>query len=144
MNAFSSPAPHVSTTSSQPTRVLLVDDSDAMLARASAVLSRNCAIVGTVKDGSAAIDAAKALLPDVIVLDISMPGMTGLEVAASLRESGLTAAVVFLTVHDDEEFVAAARQAGGIGYVVKLRLAYDLNLAVQEARAGRSFVSTLH
>jgi DNA-binding NarL/FixJ family response regulator len=84
------------------------------------------------------------LLPDVIVLDISMPGMTGLEVAASLREEGLTAAVVFLTVHDDEEFVIAARQAGGTGYVVKLRLASDLKLAVQEARAGRSFVSTLH
>ena len=136
---------HVSTTtSSQPARVLLVDDSDAMLARASAVLSRNCVIVGAVKDGTAAIDAAKALRPDVIVLDISMPGMTGLEVAANLRDAGLTAAVVFLTVHDDEEFVVAARQAGGTGYVVKLRLVSDLNVAVQEARAGRSFVSTLH
>lgn len=134
----------MNTTSSQPARVLLVDDSDAMLARASAVLSPNCVIVGAVKDGTAAIDAAKTLHPDVIVLDISMPGMTGLEVAANLREEGLTAAVVFLTVHDDEEVVLAARQAGGTGYVVKLRLASDLNVAVQEARAGRSFVSTLH
>jgi DNA-binding NarL/FixJ family response regulator len=131
-------------TSSQPARVLLVDDSEAMLARATAVLSANCLIVGAVKDGTAAIDAAKALQPDVIVLDISMPGMTGLEVAANLREAGLTTAVVFLTVHDDEEIVLAARQAGGTGYVVKLRLASDLNLAVQEALAGRSFVSTLH
>jgi DNA-binding NarL/FixJ family response regulator len=145
MNAYPGPDLHVSTTtSSQPARVLLVDDSDAMLARASAVLSRNCVIVGAVKDGTAAIDAAKALRPDVIVLDISMPGMTGLEVAANLRDAGLTAAVVFLTVHDDEEFVVAARQAGGTGYVVKLRLVSDLNVAVQEARAGRSFVSTLH
>jgi DNA-binding NarL/FixJ family response regulator len=145
MNAYSGPDLHVSTTtSSQPARVLLVDDSDAMLARASAVLSRNCVIVGAVKDGTAAIDAAKALRPDVIVLDISMPGMTGLEVAANLRDAGLTAAVVFLTVHDDEEFVVAARQAGATGYVVKLRLVSDLNVAVQEARAGRSFVSTLH
>jgi len=145
MNALLRPDLHVSTTtSSQPARVLLVDDSDAMLARASAVLSRNCVIVGAVKDGTAAIDAAKALRPDVIVLDISMPGMTGLEVAANLRDAGLTAAVVFLTVHDDEEFVVAARQAGGTGYVVKLRLVSDLNVAVQEARAGRSFVSTLH
>jgi len=145
MNAYLGPDLHVSTTtSSQPARVLLVDDSDAMLARASAVLSRNCVIVGAVKDGTAAIDAAKALRPDVIVLDISMPGMTGLEVAANLRDAGLTAAVVFLTVHDDEEFVVAARQAGATGYVVKLRLVSDLNVAVQEARAGRSFVSTLH
>ena len=145
MNAYLGPDLHVSTTtSSQPARVLLVDDSDAMLARASAVLSRNCVIVGAVKDGTAAMDAAKALRPDVIVLDISMPGMTGLEVAANLRDAGLTAAVVFLTVHDDEEFVVAARQAGATGYVVKLRLVSDLNVAVQEARAGRSFVSTLH
>jgi len=145
MNAYLRPDLHVSTTtSSEPARVLLVDDSDAMLARASAVLSRNCVIVGAVKDGTAAIDAAKALRPDVIVLDISMPGMTGLEVAANLSDAGLTAAVVFLTVHDDEEFVVAARQAGATGYVVKLRLVSDLNVAVQEARAGRSFVSTLH
>jgi DNA-binding NarL/FixJ family response regulator len=130
--------------SSQPTRVLLVDDSDAMLARATAVLSRNCVIVGAVNNGTAAINAARALMPDVIVLDISMPGMSGLEVAANLREQGLTSAVVFLTVHDDQDFVVAARQAGGTGYVVKLRLASDLNVAVQEARAGRSFVSALH
>jgi DNA-binding NarL/FixJ family response regulator len=128
---------------SQPTRVLLVDDSEAMLARATRVLSPGCEIVGAVKDGRAALEAAKTLQPDVVVLDISMPGMTGLEVAACLRQNGITSAVVFLTVHDDEEFVQAARNAGGTGYVVKLRLASDLMLAVQEARDGRSFVSTL-
>ena len=75
------------------------------------------------------------------MLDISMPGMTGLEVADSLRKAGSTAAVVFLTVHDGEEFILAARAAGGIGYVVKPRLGSDLVFAVQEARAGRPFVS---
>lgn len=132
------------TNSSAPVRVLLVDDSDSMIERAAAVLGPKCVVVGTAHDGVEALDAVGTLRPDVVVLDISMPGMTGLEVAASLREEGLTAAVVFLTVHDDEEFVIAARQAGGTGYVVKLRLASDLKLAVQEARAGRSFVSTLH
>jgi len=112
-----------------------------MLSRASAVLRPNCEIVGAVKDGQAALKAAAALHPDVIVLDISMPGMTGLEVAARLRKAGSTTPVVFLTVHDDEEFVQAAARAGGTGYVVKLRLAADLMPAVQEARAGRSFVS---
>ena len=124
-------------------RVLLADDSEAMLSRASAVLKPNCEIVGAVKDGQAALQAAAALHPDVIVLDISMPGMTGLEVAARLRKAGSTTPVVFLTVHDDEEFVQAATRAGGTGYVVKLRLAADLMPAVQEARAGRSFVSAL-
>ena len=128
--------------SPEPTRVLLVDDSEVMLACAAAALSPGCTVVGAVTDGAQALEAARRLRPDVIVLDISMPGMNGLQVASSLRADGSTAAVVFLTVYDDEDFVAAARKAGGIGYVVKLRLASDLMKAVQEARAGRSFVST--
>jgi DNA-binding NarL/FixJ family response regulator len=132
-----------STATSDTTRVLLVDDSEIMLACATAALTPGCKVVGAVKDGRQALEAARTLHPDVIVLDISMPGMTGLEVASRLRTDGSTAAVVFLTVHDDEDFVLAASQAGGIGYVVKLRLASDLLHAVQEARAGRSFVSTL-
>jgi DNA-binding NarL/FixJ family response regulator len=123
-------------------RVLLVDDNEAMLARAARVLAPGCVVLGTVRDGKAALTAAAALLPDVIVLDISMPGMSGLEVAASLRKAGSTAALVFLTVHDGEEFILAARAAGGIGYVVKPRLGSDLMFAVQEARAGRPFVSS--
>jgi DNA-binding NarL/FixJ family response regulator len=132
-----------STPSSELPRVLVVDDSEVMLACATAALSTGCRVVGAVKDGPQALAAARALSPDVIVLDISMPGMTGLEVASTLRANGSTAAVVFLTVYDDEDFVNAAQKAGGIGYVVKVRLAADLMHAVQEAQAGRSFVSTL-
>jgi DNA-binding NarL/FixJ family response regulator len=130
-----------STTLSELTRVLLVDDNEAMLVRASAALMPDCLIVGAVKDGPAALAAAGALRPDVIVLDISMPGMSGFEVADRLRKTGSTAAVVFLTVHGDEEFVVAARAAGVIGYVVKPRLTSDLLPAVREAREGRPFVS---
>ena len=72
-----------STTSSEPARVLLVDDNEAMLARAAAVLTPGCLVVGAAKDGQAALEAARTLQPDVIVLDISMPGMTGLEVACA-------------------------------------------------------------
>ena len=125
-------------------RVLLVDDNDAMLARAGSVLASDCTVVGTAKDGPAALEAAGLLRPDVIVLDISLPGMTGFEIATRLRQEGSTAAVVFLTVHDGEEFVEAASAAGGLGYVVKTRLMSDLRHAVQEARAGRRFVSTTH
>ena len=130
-----------SSTSSESVRVLLVDDNEAMLARATSILSPAFVVVGAVPEGRAALEAARSLQPDVIVLDISMPGMTGLEVAASLRQSGSTAAVVFLTVHNEEVFVLAAKAAGGIGYVVKPRLASDLMLAVREASAGREFVS---
>jgi DNA-binding NarL/FixJ family response regulator len=77
------------------------------------------------------------------VLDISMPGMSGIELAIRLRKAGSTAAFVFLTVHDDEELIHAAREAGGLGYVVKPRLGVDLLYAVQEARAGRLFVSPI-
>jgi DNA-binding NarL/FixJ family response regulator len=130
-----------STTSSEPARVLLVDDNTAMLARAAAVLTPGCRIVGAVTDGRAALDVAATLRPDVIVLDISMPGMTGFEIASGLRQAGSTAAIVFLTVHDEEAFVLAARAVGGIGYVVKPRLQSDLAAAVREALSGRPFVS---
>jgi len=132
-----------STTSSETTRVLLVDDNEAMLRRVAGVLSAGCEIVGAVTSGMAAIEAAVTLKPDVIVLDISMPGMNGLEVAGCLRGMGSTAAFVFCTVHDDEDFVLAAKAAGGTGYVVKQRLAADLVPAVLDARHGRPFVSAV-
>ena len=131
------------TTSSEPVRVLLVDDNEAMLARAAAALGTECVVVGKATDGQAALLAAQVLHPDVVVLDISMPGMSGLDVAARRHELGSTSAVIFLTVHDEEEFVQAARSAGGLGYVVKPRLASDLRVAIREARAGREFVSPL-
>ena len=114
-----------------------------MLNRVAAVLTPACDVVGAVKDGPSAIRAVAVLHPEVVILDISMPGMTGLEVASHLRASGSKAAVVFLTVHDDEEFLHAAKAAGGLGYVIKRRLGTDLLPAVQEAQAGRSFVSLI-
>jgi DNA-binding NarL/FixJ family response regulator len=128
---------------SEPTRVLIVDDSEEVLVREVAALAQGCEVVGAVTDGPQALRAARVCQPDVIVLDISMPGMSGLEVAARLRESGSTAAVVFCTVHEDEEFIAAAKAAGGLGYVVKPRLTFDLPRAVNAARARRPFVSNI-
>ena len=133
-----------SNTSSDPVRVLLVDDNKAMLSRAAAVLAAPCVVVGAASEGRTALAAAAALRPDVIVLDISMPGMSGLEVAARLREAGSTAAVVFLTVHDEEDLITAAKAAGGTGYVVKPRLVSDLMRAINDAVAGREFVSPHH
>ena len=72
-----------------------------------------------------------------------MPGMNGLELASRLRSAGSTAALVFLTVHNEEEFVLAAQAAGAIGYVVKPRLVSDLMVAVREARSGCRFVSPM-
>jgi len=119
-------------------RVLLVDDNLATLARVSTALAPGCAIVGAMRDGPSALAAARELSPDVIVLDISMPGMNGFELATRLRQIGSKAALVFLTVHVEDEFVMAAREVGALGYVEKPRLAVDLLHAVREARAGRS------
>ena len=130
-----------SITSSEPVRVLLVDDNQAILARVETVLSPACRVVGSATDGTTAVKAALSLEPDVVVLDISMPGMSGFEVAARLRTEGSSAAVVFLTVHDEEELISAARQSGGMGYVVKPRIGTDLLTAVKEAHAGRPFTS---
>lgn len=124
-------------------RVLLVDDNESILERASAALSPAYEIVGAVKDGPAALEAVRTLHPDVIVLDISMPGMSGLEVAGRLRRSGSTVPIVFLTIHEDEELVRAAEAVGGMGYVAKMMLPTDLVTAVSEARAGRHYVSLM-
>ena len=122
-------------------RVLLVDDNDAILDRAAAILEPRCEIVGIATDGSSALKAVKSLHPDILVLDISLPGMSGFELATRLQRDNSPPRIVFLTVHDDDEFVTAAQAAGGLGYVVKPRLASDLLPAVMEAREGRRFVS---
>jgi DNA-binding NarL/FixJ family response regulator len=131
------------TTSSDRPRVLLVDDNASVLSRAAAVLARDCTVVGKATDGTAALEAAAALGPDVVVLDISMPGMTGLDVAARLRAGTRAPAIVFLTVHDEAEIAAVARALGALAYVVKARLATDLVPAVRAAFGGRPFVSPL-
>jgi len=124
-------------------RVLLVDDNHAMLARMAAVLTPDCVVVGTASDGAAALEAAERLGPDVIVLDITMPVMSGLEVASRLRAAGSKAAIVFFTVHREEAIVREAQAAGAVGYVVKPRLHADLLRAVREALAGHTFTSPL-
>jgi CheY-like chemotaxis protein len=126
---------------SERPRVLVVDDNKKLLEISVAVLSRDFEIVGAVTDGRAALEAAATLHPDVIVLDIAMPEMGGLELASRLKAAGSQVAVVFLTVHDDEEIVQAARDVGGVGYVLKPRLGSDLRRAAVGAVTGQRFAS---
>ena len=122
-------------------RVLLADDHEALLARAQALLSEEYDVVSAVPDGLAAVAAAVRLQPDVVVLDISMPGLSGIDVARRIRAAGCEARVVFLTVHEDPDFIREGLSTGAMAYVVKTRLASDLMLAVQEALEGHAFVS---
>ena len=98
-------------------------------------------VIGTVRDGRAAIEAAVRLAPDLLVLDLSMPVMGGIEAARCLRAAGSRARVVFLTVHGDPDYARAALTTGALGYVVKCRLASDLVPALRRALAGGTFVS---
>jgi DNA-binding NarL/FixJ family response regulator len=122
-------------------RVLLADDLAQVLSAVTALLKENFEIVTTVSSGEAALDATLALAPDLVVLDISMPGMSGIDVARELKRRGNKAKVVFLTVHQDSDILATCLDAGGLGFVVKVLMQTDLIPAMNEALADRPFVS---
>ena len=121
-------------------KVLLADDHVRVLASVEELLRTDFRIVAAVTDGGSALEAAKELNPDLVVLDITMPGLDGLHAAQELRRLGSTAKILFLTVHEDEGYIAAARTYGD-GYVLKSRMRSDLRHAIDEALAGRFFVS---
>jgi len=102
-------------------------------------------VVGTVGNGKALLEAVARLEPDVILTDISMPILNGIEAANQLSASSCKSKIVFLTVHTDPDFVSACLATGALGYVVKSHMATDLRPAIQAALAGRVFVSpSLH
>jgi DNA-binding NarL/FixJ family response regulator len=123
-------------------RIVLADDHPAFLDCAAKLLGPEFEVVEAVGDGEALIEAAQRCDPDLLVIDISMPCLTGLEAARRLKAAGLRAKVIFLTVHQDQEFVGAALSLGANGYVTKSRLATDLVPALREALADRCFVSS--
>jgi DNA-binding NarL/FixJ family response regulator len=98
-------------------------------------------VVDTVADGRAALEAILKLEPDLVVLDISMPVMSGIEVAEELTRQGNKAKIVFLTVHEDQDILNTCRAAGGLGYVIKVLMDTDLVPAMNEALAGQTFTS---
>jgi DNA-binding NarL/FixJ family response regulator len=122
-------------------RVLLADDHQAVLAKIRRELGEEFEIVGTAGNGQEALDAVTRFDPDVLVIDISMPILNGLEAAVRLRSDCCRTKVVFLTIHADPDFIAAAFSAGASGYVTKNRLSPDLVLAIREALLGNTFIS---
>ena len=105
------------------------------------LLASTCEVVGSVPDGQSLLDAARRLAPDVIVTDISMPILNGIEASRRLNESGCAAKIIFLTVHSDADFVQTCLTTGALGYVAKTRFAIDLIPAIQEVIAGHIFIS---
>jgi DNA-binding NarL/FixJ family response regulator len=121
--------------------VLLADDHEDFLEVVVRLLEPHFDVVRVVGDGEAALVEAAKLHPDFLVLDISMPVLSGIEAARQLQAAGSSTKIVFLTVHDDPDYARAALAAGALGYVVKCRLAADLLSALREAVANRPFVS---
>jgi DNA-binding NarL/FixJ family response regulator len=107
-----------------------------------ALLRPDFEVVGAVNNGKEVLSESARLRPDVIVMDICMPELSGIEAAHELRSLGSTAKIVFLTVQTRVEFVRACLAEGALGYVTKSRLAKDLVPAIQDALSGYRFVSS--
>jgi DNA-binding NarL/FixJ family response regulator len=123
-------------------RVLLADDHREMLECVSELVSGDgCIVVGTASDGQAAIDAVVKLRPDVVVLDISMPILNGIQAAGRMKEVNPSIKIVFLTCLSDTDICRAALETGALGYVLKSCLGTDLIPALKLARVGSRFVS---
>jgi DNA-binding NarL/FixJ family response regulator len=123
-------------------RLLLADDQQEMLEAVARLLEDEFDVVGAVKSGERAIEAATRLAPDILLFDISMPVMNGLEAALRLKDSGSKAKVIFLTVNEDPVIVEAALSLGALGYVLKQSLVSDLIPAIRQAMEDRVFVSS--
>jgi DNA-binding NarL/FixJ family response regulator len=125
-----------------PARILLADDSPAILSHVAESLGVDYEIVALVSDGEAVIAETERLRPDLIVLDISMGQVSGIDIARGLRERGYFGKIVFLTVHEDLDFASAAIGAGGSAYVVKSRLGSDLRRAIEASLSDHLFISS--
>ena len=124
-------------------RVLLADDHPLVLQRVTVLLQSTFDVVGVAHDGLEMVDEAIRLSPDIIVADISMPELDGIEAAHRLREMGAKAPIVFLTIHGSPEFVEACLAEGALGFVLKTQMKADLIPAINAALSGRCFVSSL-
>ena len=124
-------------------RVLLADDHTLLLGAIEKLLSEDCNVVGQVSDGRALVTAAEELKPDVIVLDISMPLLNGVEAARQIKQKLRNVKLVFLTMNEDADLAAEAFRAGASAYLLKRSATSELPLAIREVMQGRSYVTPL-
>ena len=122
-------------------RILLADDHRMVAEGLKGLLVEEFELVGIVEDGRALVAAARKLRPDVIVADISMPQMNGLDALAHLKRDNPAVRVVFLTMHRDAAYARRALEAGASGFVLKHSAPAELVLAVRAALQGRTFIT---
>jgi DNA-binding NarL/FixJ family response regulator len=124
-------------------RVLLADDHSLLLGAFEKLLADECEIVGQVADGRALLSAADSVKPDVIVLDIAMPILNGLEAGRQIKQRLRNVKLVFLTMNEDPDLAAEAFRAGASAYLLKRSAASELSVAIREVMQGRSYITPL-
>ena len=124
-----------------PFRLLLADDHPDVLEEIRGLLTSEFDVVGTARDGNSLIEAARSLSPDIVVTDIRMPVLNGIEAGRIILHLDLCKAVVVLTVYKDYQLVQTALEAGIFGYVLKENAGEDLISAIRAALEGRVYVS---
>jgi DNA-binding NarL/FixJ family response regulator len=124
-------------------RVLLADDHKIVLEGLKNLLGNEFEIVGTVEDGRTLVAQAATLHPDVIVADISMPQLNGIEAVRQIKKTDKNVRIVFLTMHPDATYAANAFEAGASGFVLKHSAPSELITAIHEALKGRTYVTPL-
>jgi DNA-binding NarL/FixJ family response regulator len=124
-------------------RVLLADDHTLLLEAFEKLLSDDCDVVGTVTDGRSLMTEAVRLRPDVVVVDVSMPLLNGIDAARRLKQTVPEARIVILTMNEDPDLAAEAFRAGASGYLIKRSAASELLTAIHEAMQHRSYVTPL-
>ena len=122
-------------------RIIVVDDSVPFLQELVSLLATEFDVVATAGDGKSALDLIKRYQPDLVVLDLEMPELDGIEVTKELAKNPQSPPVVICTVETDPDVVEAARQEGALAYVFKIRIHKDLILAIKLALQGKPFVS---
>jgi DNA-binding NarL/FixJ family response regulator len=127
----------------EPPRVLLADDHTLLLGAFAKLLAGQCEIVGQVSDGRALVEAAEKHKPDVIVLDIAMPLLNGLEAGRQIKQKTPSVKLVFLTMNEDVDLAAEAFRSGASGYLLKRSAASELATAIREVVQGRSYLTPL-
>jgi len=124
-------------------RVLIADDHTLIAEAFQKLLEPACDVIGTVTDGRALLVAARDLRPEVIVLDVAMPLLNGLDAARAIRKMDPSIKLVFVTVSEDPDIAAEAFRAGGSAYLLKRSAWAELLTAIHEALKGRSYVTSL-
>ncbi|HRB81457.1 MAG TPA: response regulator transcription factor [Nitrospira sp.] len=124
-------------------RVLLADDHSLVLEGFRRILEDQCELVGMVEDGRALLEAARKLEPDIVILDVSMPLLNGIDAATQLKKVQPSVKVIFVTMHSDADYVRSAFESGASGYLLKRSAVDELEQAIRAVWAGHTYITPL-